>query len=103
MTNSGLASRFPNKIEFPDYTAAEMVSIACSVAKGKGYFIAEDAKAKLLGYFEKVQSAKDSRSGNGRLARNVVEKALLNQSARVIKDPNAPLDRLCGEDFETGE
>ena len=28
--NSGLASRFPNQIEFPDYTGAELYKILCN-------------------------------------------------------------------------
>ena len=32
--NSGLASRFPNKIEFPDYTADELLDITTVLAKG---------------------------------------------------------------------
>ena len=39
--NSGLASRFPNKIEFPDYTADELLDITNVLAKGKGYRLAE--------------------------------------------------------------
>ena len=39
--NSGLASRFPNKIEFPDYTADELLDITTVLAKGKGYRLAE--------------------------------------------------------------
>ena len=34
--NSGLASRFPNQIEFPDYTGAELLAITQSIAKSKG-------------------------------------------------------------------
>lgn len=39
--NSGLASRFPNKIEFPDYTAEELLQITHVQAKNKGYRLAE--------------------------------------------------------------
>ena len=35
--NSGLASRFPNRIEFPDYTAVELLQITQVLAKNKGY------------------------------------------------------------------
>lgn len=31
--NSGLRSRFPNQIEFPDYTGEELTQIACSLAR----------------------------------------------------------------------
>ena len=33
--NSGLASRFPNRIEFPDYTAVELLQITQVLAKNK--------------------------------------------------------------------
>ncbi len=39
--NSGLASRFPNKVEFPDYTADELLDITTVLAKGKGYRLDE--------------------------------------------------------------
>ena len=39
--NSGLASRFPNRIEFPDYTAEELLQITQVLAKNKGYTLAE--------------------------------------------------------------
>ena len=38
--NSGLASRFPNRIEFPDYTAVELLQITRVLAKNKGYTLA---------------------------------------------------------------
>ena len=40
--NPGLKSRFPNVIDFEDYTASEMVQIADITAKSKGYRIADD-------------------------------------------------------------
>ncbi len=33
--NSGLRSRFPNMIEFPDYTARELLEITKSIVKGR--------------------------------------------------------------------
>lgn len=53
--NSGLKSRFPNIIEFEDYSAPEMVQIADLTAKAKGYKIAADSKEALLRLFEKSQ------------------------------------------------
>ena len=41
-----------------------------------------------------------ARSGNGRLARNTVEKAILNQSRRILNDPQARMDLLLREDFD---
>ena len=45
--NSGLASRFPNQIEFPDYTAEELWRITALQAKGKGYTLDAGCEAPL--------------------------------------------------------
>lgn len=98
--NSGLKSRFANIINFPDYTGEQMLQIAQNIARGKDYVIDEEASAKLLEYFTVVQSKEDSTSGNGRLARNVVEAAILKQSRRVLMDENADISLLKQEDFD---
>ena len=98
--NSGLKSRFANIINFPDYTGEQMLQIAQNIAMGKDYVIDEEASAKLLEYFTMVQSKEDSTSGNGRLARNVVEAAILKQSRRVLMDENADISLLKQEDFD---
>ena len=98
--NSGLKSRFATIINFPDYTGEQMLQIAQNIARGKDYVIDEEASAKLLEYFTMVQSKEDSTSGNGRLARNVVEAAILKQSRRVLMDENADISLLKKEDFD---
>lgn len=98
--NSGLKSRFANIINFPDYTGEQMLQIAQNIARGKDYVIDEEASAKLLEYFTMVQSKEDSTSGNGRLARNVVEAAIIKQSRRVLMDENADISLLKQEDFD---
>ena len=98
--NSGLKSRFANIINFPDYTGEQMLQIAQNIARGKDYVIDEEASTKLLEYFTIVQSKEDSTSGNGRLARNVVEAAILKQSRRVLMDENADISLLKQEDFD---
>lgn len=100
--NSGLRSRFPNVIEFPDYTPQELLEITKSIVKGKGYRLDEQCDAPLLAYFEKMQREGDPRTnGNGRMARNKVEEAILNCSRRNVKAPEAErdLELLLPEDF----
>jgi SpoVK/Ycf46/Vps4 family AAA+-type ATPase len=99
-SNSGLKSRFPNLIDFPDYTGEELTKIAAIQAKAKGYVIADEAKEPLKAYFDKVQSINAAEAGNGRLARNLVEEAILKQSARVSADPQADLSLLEKDDFD---
>ena len=98
--NSGLKSRFPNQIDFPDYTGEELLQIADLQAKGKGYVIADDARKPLLDYFTEVQSTRAEEAGNGRFARNTIEEAILHQAERVMKDPGQKLDELRLSDFD---
>ena len=98
--NSGLASRFPNKIEFPDYTADELLDITTVLAKGKGYRLAESCTFPLLGYYKRRQALGSRTAGNGRLARNTLEKAIFNQSRRLVAEPAAELDLILPSDLE---
>ncbi len=101
--NSGLASRFPNKIEFPDYTADELLDITTVLAKGKGYRLAEGCTFPLLGYYKRRQALDSRTAGNGRLARNTLEKAIFNQSRRLVAEPAAELDLILPSDLEFEE
>ncbi len=100
--NSGLRSRFANIIEFNDYTGEELMLIAKSIAKSKDYVIAEDALKPLQDYFTIIQNQNDPNSGNGRLARNLVEDAILNQSKRLLENPDAQMNVLERQDFRLG-
>ncbi|MCR5311183.1 MAG: AAA family ATPase [Lachnospiraceae bacterium] len=99
-SNSGLKSRFPNVINFPDYTGQELLNIAKITAKSKGYVIDEGALTPLLAYFNAVQALRPDDAGNGRLVRNKIEEAVLNQSKRLIKDRGADLSTLISDDFD---
>lgn len=98
--NSGLRSRFPNQIEFPDYTGEELTQIACSLARERGYRIDETALKPLTAYFSAVQAADARTGGNGRLARNVVEDAVLSQSRRILRENCEDLETLLPADFD---
>ena len=98
--NSGLKSRFPNVINFPDYTGQELLLIAKSIAKSKGYVIDEGADNGLLTYFNAVQAIRPKDAGNGRLARNKIEGAILNQSRRLVAEKDAELSTLLSVDFD---
>lgn len=104
-SNSGLRSRFPNVIEFADYTAGELVKITKKLVHSKGYKLHPDCEEKLFVYYDIEQRAGDPRTnGNGRMARNKVEEAILNCSKRLMKasDTSSALDLelLLPEDFE---
>lgn len=100
--NSGLKSRFPNIVEFPDYTAEELLMITKSIVKGKGYRLDPACDKPLLDYYERKQREGDPRTnGNGRMSRNTVEEAVLGCSRRNMKLPEdqQDLELLLPEDF----
>lgn len=101
--NSGLKSRFPNIIEFPDYSAQELVAIAKSIVTAKGYTMDASCEEPLFVYFDIMQKTGDARTnGNGRMARNKVEEAIIGCSKRNIALPEAErnLELLLPEDFK---
>lgn len=99
-TNSGLKSRFPNIINFPDYTGEELVSISDITAASKGYTIDEAVKPALLEFYNEVQATNAREAGNGRLVRNKIEEAILNQSKRLVVETDADMSLLTEKDFE---
>lgn len=106
--NSGLKSRFPNIIEFPDYTAEELLRITRITVENKGYVLDAACDAPLTAYFAARQAQDARTAGNGRMARNLVEDAILNQSRRLTAgDVSAltqkRLETLLPEDFDLEE
>ena len=100
--NSGLRSRFPHIIEFPDYSPKELWEITQGIVNGKGYRMDEACKAPLLQYFERMGQNGERDKGNGRMARNKVEQAVIACSRRNMKEPEEKrdLELLLPEDFD---
>ena len=98
--NSGLKARFPNVINFKDYTGEELVRIADIQASSKGYVIEEEAKEALRAFFDRRQAENSAEAGNGRLARNTIEEAILHQSSRIDNEENPDMSLLKKEDFD---
>lgn len=82
--NPGMSSRINHIIEFQNYNQHELLKIAQLVAVGKEYEIAHSCEEGLRTLFEKRQIPGKNDAGNGRLARNVVEKAIQKQSNRLL-------------------
>ncbi|MFR1448699.1 MAG: AAA family ATPase [Beduini sp.] len=98
--NSGLKSRFPNIIEFSDYTAQELLEISKDIALKNDYVLNEDTFKPLLDYYTYQQQKQSKRSGNGRMARNLIEAAMINQAKRLVVETDAPLNELKICDFD---
>lgn len=90
--NSGLMSRFPNVIEFEDYTVDELMIIADKMYQKNGYNLTEEAKEKLRMIL--AVAKQDVRFGNGRYVRNVFERSLNNQALRLSNMQEMDKDTL---------
>jgi len=60
----------------------------------------ESCRDVLIQWYDEQQAADAATNGNGRMARNVLEKAILNQAKRLIADADADLALLLPGDFE---
>ena len=65
--------------------------------------MAEDCQAPRIEYFTRAQAENAAENGNGRMARNLLERAILNQSRRLAAEPQAALDELTLGDFALEE
>ncbi len=83
--NEGFKSRIGQIIAFDDYKADELAQIAALVAKGQGFSLNDSAMTAIVAHFKQVEG-QIGKLGNGRYARNVVEKAI---SAAIERDPTA--------------
>jgi len=91
-SNPGLASRFPRVIEFPDYSELELIEIFAGFAAGHELDLASGVRERLGKLFAHQIDAEDPTRGNGRLARNLFEAALMAQSRRLAA---SRADDLC--------
>ncbi|MFF3515821.1 right-handed parallel beta-helix repeat-containing protein [Streptomyces sp. NPDC002573] len=80
-SNPGLSSRFSRRIEFENYTPAELVTILEMHAARSGYVCSEGARVALLKQFEAVRRGRTF--GNGRYARQVLDTMVTRQAGRL--------------------
>ena len=104
--NPGLSSRIAFHIPFEDYSAAELCDISALIAKEKGLRLENDAVSRLNNLFESARQKSDF--GNGRFARNIIEKAKMAQANRIMKMDfekitDDDLFTICAEDIEIPE
>ena len=99
-SNPGLQSRFNRYIEFPDYTAEELMQIFEVNMRKYDYHFGEGAKEVLQKYLENAVANKDANFGNGRFVRNVFEKTLEHQANRLASESNLTTDHLSAIEVE---
>lgn len=99
-SNPGLQSRFNRYIEFPDYSAEELLQIFEKSMAQFDYHFGEGAHDALLQYFKDQVVNKDANFGNGRLVRNVFEKTLERQANRLSREVNLTTEKLSQIEIE---
>ena len=82
-SNPGLQSRFNRYIEFPDYSADELVQIFASLADKSQYALAPFAEVRLREVMAVAFANKDKNFGNARFVRNLFEKSIERQAFRL--------------------
>ena len=94
-SNPGLRSRFNTFIEFPDYSAAELEAILLAMCAADQYLLAPEALTLLRPALRQAVREKDGATfANGRLARNLYERLVMNLARRVAKAPYPTRDDL---------
>lgn len=99
-SNPGLRSRFNKYINFPDYSADELVQIFRSMCEEYQYKLtgsAEKIMAKKLHYME---AHKDENFANARDVRNMFEKVITNQASRLAENPSGNIMEIIAKDFD---
>lgn len=93
-SNPGLKSRFPIHIDFPDYTLEELLRIAERIVEKRDYQLSLSAKAKLAKIISYKRNEDGLNSGNARLVRNIIERAIRKQAVRLEAGGNYSRENL---------
>ncbi|HHV56675.1 MAG TPA: AAA family ATPase [Firmicutes bacterium] len=91
-TNPGLRSRFPIKIDFPDYSLNELLDIAQVFLAQRDYYLSPGAREELLRQLQVTHNFRHS--GNARLVRNIIERAIRRQAVRLAGQISLSRDQL---------
>nr|ARW60577.1 Rubisco expression protein [Polysiphonia sp.] len=91
-SNPGLSSRVTNHVDFPDYTAQELLEIAKLMLEEQQYKFASDADEVLLDYAERRM--KQPHFANARSIRNAIDRARMRQANRIFSSGDKMLTKL---------
>ena len=82
--NPGLVSRFNRVIQFDDYSPRELMAIFEVLVRDGGYQFTADAQHRAAQLFAAAYASRGRSFGNGRLVRNLFEKAQERQANRIV-------------------
>ena len=84
-SNPGLKSRFNKYIEFPDYTAEELIAIFDMRCNKYGYVFTPEAREQVNAIIIEREKNKGPNFANARDVRNLFEKIITNQATRIAE------------------
>jgi probable Rubsico expression protein CbbX len=90
-SNPGMRSRIAHHIDFPDYSAGELKSIAEIMLAGQNYRLSEKASVALEEYILRRQTL--PHFSNARSIRNALDRARLRQANRLFAGRSEKLTR----------
>jgi SpoVK/Ycf46/Vps4 family AAA+-type ATPase len=102
--NPGLASRFTERVEFPDYSGPELVTILAGMAAKENFTLDDGARARALAWFESARLREGANFGNARTARGLLAELRRRLAERTLDLPDGSpeLDIFTAEDVPDG-
>ncbi|WP_299231157.1 AAA family ATPase [uncultured Bacteroides sp.] len=94
-TNPGLKDRFPLTFHFDDYSAPELMEMACRTLKAGNYELTEDAHKCLKNLIEKATADQDEYFGNGRWIHNLINQGIIKSMARRVMTSSSAGKNIC--------
>ncbi|MET0508222.1 MAG: CbbX protein [Burkholderiaceae bacterium] len=88
-SNPGLNSRIAHHLDFPDYTADELLAIADRMLESTHYRFDSGARETFAEYL--LRRIRQPHFANARSVRNALDRARLRQASRLFADPDREL------------
>lgn len=86
-SNPGIQSRFTKTLIFEDYTPENLLEITEKLLKSSNLEIGEKTKKELLRYYVGLYRSRDTKFGNARIVRNLVDSAKQKMLIRLANTP----------------
>jgi probable Rubsico expression protein CbbX len=91
-SNPGLSSRVANHVDFPDYTADELVAIGKLLLDEQQYVLTPEAEKALYKYIDRRKDL--PHFANARSMRNALDRARMRQANRIFSSNQEVLTKL---------
>ncbi len=90
-SNPGMSSRIAHHLDFPDYTAEELMEIGRMMLLEQDYVLSPEAEQALYDYLKRRMA--QPRFSNARSVRNALERARLRQADRLVSSGTKQLGK----------